>query len=115
MPAIIGAVQQFVGEETERRGVAHKQAYSERMEAERLAAEARLLSGADYKWTALGKSKTFHFRLNGRTYRLEPQPDNRLSLLRSNRWMPGMVSSSADINGVPTRRRRKRGRLQPGT
>jgi hypothetical protein len=100
MPAIIGAVQQFVEEETERRRLAHQAALRERIEAERLAGEARLRSGADCKWTALGSSKTLHCRVNGRTFRLEPQPDKRLKLLR----VDGLDAEDGELVGRYQRR-----------
>lgn len=82
MPAIVGAIQQFVEEDREARRTAQQEAYRAQVEADRLAAEERLLSGADCKWTALGKSKTFHCRVNGRVFRLEPQPDKKFHLSR---------------------------------
>ncbi|WP_340316146.1 hypothetical protein [Rhizorhabdus argentea] len=84
MPAIIGAIQQFVEEDKAKRQRAQQEAYRERAEAERLAAEERLLSGADCRWTSIAGSKTLHCRVNGRIYRLEPQPDKRVHLLRVN-------------------------------
>jgi hypothetical protein len=84
MPAIIGAVQQFVEDDREQRRLAHQEQYRERLGAEQRAAEERLLSGADCKWTSLSSSKTLHCRANGRTYRLEPQSDKRLHLSRVN-------------------------------
>ena len=82
MPAIVAAVRQFVEERRESLKRARQEAYHARVEAERLAAEERLLSGADCKWTALGNSKILHCRVNGRLFRLKPQPDKRLHLLR---------------------------------
>lgn len=91
MPAIVAAVQQFVEEERECRQRAQQEAYRARAEADRLAAEERLLSGTDCKWTALGNSKILYCRINGRVFRLEPQPDKRLHLFR--------VRSLDDQNG----------------
>lgn len=91
MPAIVGAIQQFVEEDREARQRAQQEAYRAQVEADRLAAEERLLSGADCKWTALGKSKTFHCRVNGRVFRLEPHPDKKFHLFR--------VKSPDDQNG----------------
>jgi hypothetical protein len=82
MPAIVGAIQQFVEEDRDSRRRAQQEAYRARVEADRLAAEERLLSGADCKWTALGKSKTLHCRANGRLFRLEPQRDKKFHLFR---------------------------------
>lgn len=82
MPAIIGVLQQYIEDETERRRLAHKALFHARAEEERLAAEDRLRSGADCKWTAIGKSKVVHCRINGRTYRLVPRDDKRFNLIR---------------------------------
>jgi hypothetical protein len=84
MPATVAAIQQFVEEDRESRRRAQKEAYRAQVEAARMAAEERLLSGADCKWTALGKSKALHCRTNGRLFRLEPRPDKRFYLLRIN-------------------------------
>jgi hypothetical protein len=91
MPAIVGAIQRFVEEDREARRRARQEVYRAQVETDRLAAEERLLSGADCKWTALGKSKTFHCRMNGRVFRLEPQPDKKFHLFR--------VKSVEDQNG----------------
>jgi hypothetical protein len=91
MAAIVGAIQQFVEEDRDARQRAQQEAYRAQLQANRLAAEERLLSGADCKWTALGKSKTFHCRVNGRLFRLESQPDKKLHLFR--------VESVDDCNG----------------
>jgi hypothetical protein len=91
MAAIVGAIQQFVEEDRDARQRAQQEAYRAQVEAKRLAAEQRLLSGADCKWIALGKSKTFHCRVNGRLFRLEVQPDKKFHLFR--------VKSVDDLNG----------------
>jgi hypothetical protein len=82
MPAIVAAIQQFVEEDRETRQRAQQEAYRAKVEADRLVAEERLLSGADCKWTTLGKSKTVHCRVNGRLFLLERQPDKRFHLFR---------------------------------
>jgi hypothetical protein len=82
MPAIIGAIQEFVEEDREFRRRAQQEAYRKRVEADRLAAEERLLSGADCKWSALGKSKTLHCRSNGSPFRLKSQADKKFQLFR---------------------------------
>jgi hypothetical protein len=82
MPAIVAAIQQFVEEDNESRRLAQEEAYRAQAEADRLAAEERLLSGADCKWTALGKSKMLHCRVNGRLFRLERQQDKKFHLSR---------------------------------
>lgn len=82
MPAAIGTIQAFVEEDRERRRQARQADYLRSMAAQRKAAEERLRSGADCKWTALGASKVVHCRVNARLYRLEPQKDKRWQLLR---------------------------------
>lgn len=82
MPAIVGAIQTFVEEDREQRRRAQQEAYRRNMEEQRQAAEDRLRSGADCKWTAIGAAKVVHCRVNARLYRLEPQPDKRWQLLR---------------------------------
>lgn len=91
MPAIVAAIQQFVEEDRESRRRAQQEAYRARIEADRLAAEERLVSGADCKWTVFGKSKILHCRVNGRVFRLERQPDKKFRLFR--------VKSLDDQNG----------------
>jgi hypothetical protein len=82
MPAIVGAIQEFVEEDREARRRAQQEAHRAQVKADRQAAEERLLSGADCKWTALGTSKRFHCRVNGRVFRLERQPDKKFDLVR---------------------------------
>ncbi|WP_404479310.1 hypothetical protein [Novosphingobium sp. BL-52-GroH] len=91
MPAIVGAIETFVEQDKEARRLAQQEAHRRSVEEQRKAAEERLLSGADCKWTAIGASTTLHCRFNGRTYRLEPQPSRRLELSR--------VESLDDVKG----------------
>lgn len=76
MPATLAAVQQIVEAEREARLQAYQEAYRAKALARSLAREERLLSGADCKWTALGKSRTVHCRINGRLFRLNPRATN---------------------------------------
>lgn len=82
MVAIVGAIQEFVEADREARQRAQREAYQAKVEADRLAAKERLLSGADCKWTALSKSKTLHCRMNGRLFRLDRQADKKFHLFR---------------------------------
>lgn len=82
LPAIIGALQQYVEAETERRRVAREEAWRRRQEEERLALEQRFLSGADCKWMPIQKSAALFTRKNGRAYRLSPTKDKRWDLFR---------------------------------
>jgi hypothetical protein len=51
LPAVIGALQEFVEQESERRREEKEAAYRERQKEEREALERRFLAGADCKWT----------------------------------------------------------------
>lgn len=82
LPAIIGALQEYVEAETERRRVASEAAYRKRQAEEREALERRFLAGADCKWTPLNGSKDVFTRKNGRAYRLSPTKDKRWELFR---------------------------------
>lgn len=82
LPAIIGAIQEWV-EQEEIRQMRESQAERQRqIEAEKLALEQRLLSGADCKWTPLNKSAEVYCRTNGRTYRLSRTSEKSMSLHR---------------------------------
>lgn len=82
MPAIVGVLREHVEREEARLEAEHAARYRQIKEDERLAAEQRLMSGADCKWTALGKEKVAHCRVNGRLYRLSPTDDKRVQLFR---------------------------------
>jgi hypothetical protein len=82
MPAIVGVLRDHIEREDERLRLEQKAAYEARRESERFAAEQRLLSGADCKWTPWRQSKTLFCRVNARLYRLAPAADKRLELYR---------------------------------
>lgn len=82
MPAIIGALQEFVELETERLRVEADTQWKERAQAEKYALKQRLLGGADCKWTSLENSSELFRRVNGRLYRLVLGKDKRWSLSR---------------------------------
>jgi hypothetical protein len=73
VPAIIGLLRDHVEREEERLTIEQKERYEQSREKERIAREQRLLSGADCKWTQLGKSSDWHCRMSGRLYRLSPR------------------------------------------
>jgi hypothetical protein len=74
-----------IDREEERMRVGRERQYQQRREEERLAAEARLLSGADCTWTQIRGSLHWYCRKNGRTYRLSPGKDNKMwTLFRVN-------------------------------
>ncbi len=82
MPAIIGALHEFVEQEGERRRREAEAAYRERQKEEREALERRFLAGADCKWTPVGDSKALYVRKNGRAYRLSSTKEKRWDLFR---------------------------------
>jgi hypothetical protein len=84
LPAIIGLLAEHVEREEERLRLEREQRYRRVREEARLAAEQRLLSGADCKWTQLGKAPNWYCRTNGRAYRLTPTTDKRWDLHRVN-------------------------------
>jgi hypothetical protein len=55
-----------------------------RIQEEKAAAEQRLFSGADCKWTSLRYSKELYCRINGRLYRLQLDEDKRFELYQVN-------------------------------
>lgn len=82
LPAIIGALQEFVDAETERLRVEWVAARRQLRNEEREDLQRRFLAGADCKWTSLGNSKDFFTRRNGRAYRLVPLKNKRWELFR---------------------------------
>ncbi|WP_312469641.1 hypothetical protein [Rhizobium sp.] len=80
--AIIGRIAEHVEDEEERLRLKHEARYKAMRESEKLAAERRLLSGADCKWTHLKNSSECYSRVNGRTYRLTRTKEKRWSLSR---------------------------------
>ncbi|HET9159363.1 MAG TPA: hypothetical protein VFN88_02025 [Caulobacteraceae bacterium] len=82
MPAIVGALQEFVEAETERLRAEWEATLKRRRQEEQQALEDRFLAGADCKWTTINKSKDFFTRKNGRAYRLSRTKDDRWELYR---------------------------------
>ena len=70
MPAIVGALQDFIEAEEARLHEEQQAVWRQRAEDDRIALEQRFLSGADSKWTQINRSKEFYTRKNGRAYRL---------------------------------------------
>lgn len=91
LPAIVGALQEFVEAEEERRRHEQQAEYRRRREEEQTSKEQRLLSGADCKWTQIRKSPNWFCRSNGRTYRLTPTPEKK--------WRLDRVQSVSDEEG----------------
>jgi len=82
LPAIIGALQEYVEAEEHRLRNEREERWKRQREEDRLALEQRFLAGADCKWTSLNKSKALFARKNGRAYRLDPTKDKRFDLFR---------------------------------
>jgi hypothetical protein len=82
MPAIIGVLRDHIEHAEDRLRSEQKAENEARREGERLAAEQRLLSGADCKWTPWQQGKAVFCRVNARLYRLTPAVDKRLELHR---------------------------------
>lgn len=82
LPAIVGSLQQYVEDESERRRVARAEANRRFAKEEREALELRFLSGADCAWTPIGGAKDLYTRKNGRAFRLSINKDKRLDLYR---------------------------------
>ena len=90
--AIIGQIREFVVAEDERSRLEYQAHWKERQEHERQTLQARLVSGADCKWSALNGSKALYCRINGRLFKLSTAADKRFVLER--------VSSFDDPKGV---------------
>lgn len=84
MPAIVGALRDHVEEEDERLRRERDAQYQARKESDRAAAEQRLQSGADCKWTPWQNTKTMFCRVNGRLFCLSAAADKRFELHRVN-------------------------------
>ena len=90
--AIIGQIREFVVAEDERSRLEYQAHWKERQEQERQTLHARLVSGADCKWSPLNGSKALYCRINGRLFKLSNAADKRFVLER--------VSSFDDPKGV---------------
>jgi hypothetical protein len=83
LPAIIGAIQEYIEAEEERLRQEREEAYRQFKEEERVRREQRYLAGADCGWTQLQGLADFFCRRNGRAYRIERSKDNRWNLYRA--------------------------------
>lgn len=88
LSAVIGRIADFVLEEEERLRFEREQRYKQARVEEQVAAEARLIAGADCKWTQLRGAPHFYCRTNGRTYRLSPTVDKKWELFRVEKPSP---------------------------
>ncbi|HEY0218894.1 MAG TPA: hypothetical protein VGC26_03870, partial [Afipia sp.] len=106
LPAIIGALQEYVEQEEERIRTEQQTAWRKRVEDERNALEQRFMSGADCKWTPLQRSKELYCRMNGRIYRLSPTIDKMWNLHRirsiddDNGYLIGKYQHRRDVTKI---------------
>jgi hypothetical protein len=82
LPAIIGALQEYIELEEERLRLEREQTYRRNQEEERIRRQQRLLAGADCGWTQIDKSEVFYCRRNGRAFRVARGKDKRWNLYR---------------------------------
>lgn len=82
LPATVGKIADFVHREERRLGLEEIERYKRDRLERQVAAENRLLSGADCKWTRLRTEPHWYSRVNGRTFRLSPAPDRSWDLFR---------------------------------
>jgi hypothetical protein len=82
LPAIVGALQEYVEIEEERLRQEQQEAYQRQRDDERIRLQQRFLSGADCGWTLVGESKDFYCRRNGRAFRIGQAKDKRWKLSR---------------------------------
>lgn len=101
LPAIVGALRDWVEEQEQRLWAEREAARRRYVEDVRIALEQRFLAGADCKWTPVQRSKVLYCRINGRSYRLSPTPDKMWELHR--------ITSIEDTKGVQIGKYRQRG------
>jgi hypothetical protein len=82
LPAIIGALQEYIDLEEERLRREQEETYRRNQEEERLRRQQRFLAGADCGWTQIDKSEVFYCRHNGRAFRITRAKDKRWNLYR---------------------------------
>jgi len=82
LPAIIGAMEEFIYLEEQRLREEWEVQRQVRIRDEKAALEQRFLSGADCKWMPIKDSKELYCRMNGRIYRLLCTKDKRFELCR---------------------------------
>jgi hypothetical protein len=83
MPALVGVLRDYVAREEERLRNERDAQLRQLKEAQAAAAEQRLISGADCRWTPRKGTKDVYCRANGRLFRLTATLDKRVELYRS--------------------------------
>jgi hypothetical protein len=82
LPAIIGALQEYIELEEDRLRREQEETYRRNREAERIRLEQKFLSGADSGWTPVKGSVDLYCRRNGRSFRIARGKDKRWKLYR---------------------------------
>jgi hypothetical protein len=82
LPAIIGALQEYIELEEDRLRREQEEICRCNREAERIRLEQKFLSGADSGWTPVKGSVDLYCRRNGRTFRIARGKDKRWKLYR---------------------------------
>jgi hypothetical protein len=80
LPAIIGALREYIEREEERLRCEREETYRRNKEAERVLRLQRFQSGADCGWTKVTESEDLYCRRNGRTFRIARATDKRWRL-----------------------------------
>ncbi|NII58332.1 hypothetical protein [Sphingomonas aerolata] len=83
MPAMVSVLRDYIEKEKERLRLEQDANFRQLREAKAAAAEQRLLSGADCKWTSRQGTKDVYCRVNGRLFRLTITTDKRVELYQS--------------------------------
>jgi hypothetical protein len=84
LPAIIGALREYIELEEDRLSRERDETYRRNREAERVRLEEKFLSGADSGWTPVKGSVDLYCRRNGRAFRISRGKDKRWKLYRIN-------------------------------
>lgn len=107
MPAIVGRISDYVGDQWQRLWEEQRAEKAQRLEGARQKREQRLLSYADCPWTQIRGSKFFYCRKNGRVFQLKPNNDKSWNMYRvpsvddtAQGVMIGRYRSRADANTV---------------
>jgi hypothetical protein len=82
LPAIVGALREYIELEEERLRLERDETYRRNREAERVRLEEKFLSGADSGWTPVKGSVDLYCRRNGRAFRIARRKDKRWQLFR---------------------------------
>lgn len=84
LPAIIGAIQEYIDQIKEQEGIQAESDRQARLERERIELEEKFLSGSDCKWVSIDDSKELYCRVNGQAYSLYKAGNKTWNLNRIN-------------------------------